>query len=122
MPLAEEQMKGGFSAQSVKALGGEVDGTITSAGSTISDATALTNSINILTTVTTAEGVQLANMEIADSQLVYNDTVTECLVYPPSATYAINQIAVGSAHVLAGFTTCIYHKISTTQIVAMLSA
>ena len=96
--------------------------TVTSAGSTLATATDLTADLNVLSTVTTGQGVSLNDMEIGDSQEVYNNTVTECLVYPPTTSYAINQIAAGSAHVLPGYTSCVYRKVSTARIVAYQSS
>ena len=122
MALASDVMKGGFSAGQAQALNGSVDSSVSAAGTTISDATGLTASISLLDSVASGAGVQLNNMEIGDSQEVFNNTATECLVYPPIATSGINQIAVGVAMVLAGQTSCIFRKLSATQIVAYLSA
>ena len=98
-----------------------VDSSVASAGSSISDATAMNADLSVLDDVTTAEGVILYNMDIGDSQEVYNDTSTECLVYPPTSSYQINQIAAGSAMILPGYTSCVFRKVTTTQIVAYLS-
>ena len=115
-------MGGGFSAGQVDALVGTVNSSVSSAGSSISDATALTSDLNVLSTVTTTQGVQLPAMAPGDEIIVYNDTVTECLVYPPSSSYQINQISAGSAHIFPGYTACKYLCVTTTQIVAFQSS
>ena len=99
-----------------------VDTSVSAAGTVIGDATDLTADVSVLDSVASGAGVQLYDMEIGDSQEVYNDTTTECLVYPPIATSGINQIPVGSAMVLPGKTSCVYRKLTVTQIVAYLSA
>lgn len=122
MPLSKEIMQGGFPGSMARTIGGEVASSVSAAGTTISDATALTKSLNVISSCASGAGVLLYNMEVNDSQEVYNDTATQCLVYPPTTSYQINQISAGSAHILPGYTSCVYRKVSTTQIVAYMSA
>ena len=98
-----------------------INSSVTDAGSTISDATALTADLNVLSSVTETQGVILYNMEIGDSQEVYNDTSTTALVYPPTSSYQINQITAGGAMRLPAYTSCVFRKVTTTQIVAYMS-
>ena len=99
-----------------------VDTSVSAAGTSISDATDLTADVSVLDSVASGAGVQLFDMEIGDSQEVYNDTTTECLVYPPISTSGINQIAVGSAMVLPAKTSCEFRKLTVTLVVAYMSA
>lgn len=122
MAQASNVMKGGFSAAQAKALNGNIDTSVSAAGTVITDATDLTADTSIIDSCASGAGVQLRDMEIGDSQEVFNNTTTQCLVYPPIATSSINQIAAGSAMILPAKTSCIYRKLSATQVVAYLSA
>lgn len=52
MALAVDIMKGGFSAMSAKAIQGETNGAVAAAGTAQGSATALTKSVNAVTTGT----------------------------------------------------------------------
>ena len=112
----------GVSPVTAQSIQGDANTAITAAGSTISTATDLTNTVNIVTTATDGQGVQLDTGINCDSQLVYNATSVSIKVYPSSSTAKINQISAGSAHVLAAYTVCIYFIASSTQHVGNLSA
>jgi len=122
MGLAKNQMGGGFSAGQLRALHGSVDSSVTAAGTVITDAFDLTADLSIVDSCASGAGVQLYDGIIGDSQEVFNNTVTQCLVYPPIATSGINQIPVGSGMILPAKTSCWFRKVSTTQIVAYMSA
>jgi len=124
MTLALEMVRGGISAGSAKAINGagSVQASVSAAGSTISDATSLVSSINLVGTVAAGSGVLLPNSEIGDEVLVYNNQVTEnLLVYPPSGS-TINQLSASTGMQLAPYTACNFKKISATVWVAWLSA
>ena len=122
MALAQNIMAGGFSSGQAKAINGRIASTVSAAGTVITDATDLLADISKVSTVASGAGVQLANGEIGDSQIVYNAGANTLKVYPDTSTNAINQIAAGGAHSLATNTACVYYKLSTTQWVAMVSA
>ena len=112
----------GVSPITAQSIQGDANTAVTAAGTTIGTATDLTNVVNIVTTATDGQGVQLDTGVIGDSQMVYNATSVSIKVYPSSSTAKINQIAAGSAHVLAAYTSCIYFIASSTQHVGNLSA
>ncbi len=122
MALAQNVMKGGFSAGQARALNGAIATGLTAAGTTITTAFDLLADINAIGTCASGAGVQLANTEVGDYQIVYNGGANSCNVYPDSSTAQINQITAGSAHVLGTNTCCIYFKITTTRWLANLSA
>lgn len=98
-----------------------VNSAVSSAGTTLATATDLTADLSVLSTVTTTQGVSLDDMEIGDSQEIYNNTVTECLVYPPTTSDQINQLAAAAAMVLPGYTSVILRRVTATRFVAYLS-
>ena len=122
MALAADIMLGGFSPGSARAVGGQVQTAISAAGTVITDATDLTRSINVVSTVAASSGVQLPMMNVGESMIVYNGGANTLRVYPGSTSIAINQITAGSAHQLAVTTAAQYHQVSSTQIVAFQSA
>lgn len=122
MPLASDVVKAGVSAGSAKGFNGQVAPSVSAAGTVITDATDLTATVSYVSTVASGAGVQLPNCEVGDDCWVYNAGANALKVYPPTATCAINQIAAGSAQTLATNTGCLYKRVSTTQVMAMLSA
>ena len=123
MALASELVNGGFSPGQARAIGGQINSGVSAAGTVITDATDLTAGHNIVTTVAASSGVQLPSANIGDEVFVYNGTATNSLkVYPDSSSNTINQIAAGSAMLLAPYTGCTYKKATTTVWSASLSA
>lgn len=120
--LARDITTGGTSAMSAQAINGRVIPSVSAAGSTITDATDLNATVNYVSSVSSGQGVQLYSMQIGDEMEVFNGTSTALKVYPDQSTVAINQLTAGAAQTLAGFTGCKYRKVSSTQIVAYLSA
>ena len=112
----------GVSPITAQSMQGDANTAITAAGSAITTATDLTNVVNIVTTATDGQGVQLDTGVVGDSQMVYNATAVSIKVYPSSSSAKINQIAAGSAHILAAYTACVYYVASSTQHVGFLSA
>lgn len=121
MALAQDIMLGGLSAGTARAIGGQTKTGISAAGTVITDATDLTFSNNVLSTVASGAGVQL-QMMAGESQVVYNGGANGVKVYPPTALVAVNQLPVGTAHTLAPNTSAIYYQVSATQIIAFVSA
>ena len=64
MPLASDIMKGGVSAVSAIAMGGQVNRDVVAAGSTQSDATLLQASNNIVASADGTKGVRLPAVQI----------------------------------------------------------
>ncbi len=123
MALAAEIMQGGLSAGTALAIGGQVNSTIT-AGTTQTQAgaTALTTSINVISTVTTAgDGVRIMNAMIGDEILILNLGANACTVYPPVGS-RINALTTNSGFVLAPNTAVQVNKFTATRWVAFLSA
>ena len=122
MALAKEMMQGGTSAMQARALNGGTSATVSAAGTTISDATDLTASLNIVTTAAASSGVQLYNGEIGDSQEILNLGANSVTVYPDSTSNRINQLTAGSGFLLAANTSVVVRKLTTTRWAAYLSA
>lgn len=124
MALALEMMRGGMSAGGAKAINGAggIQASVSAAGSSISDATPLVSSTNLVGTVAAGSGVRLPNSEIGDEVLVYNNQVAEnLLVYPPSGA-TINQLSASTGMTLAPYTACKFKKIAALTWVAWMSA
>ncbi len=124
MALAKNVMGGGhLSAITAQAINGNnVNSAVTAAGTTLGTATTLTADVNVVTTASVGQGVAVYNGMIGDSQIIYNGTNVQILVYPPIATAQINQLAVGVAFVLAPYTAAEVVSITATKDVAFLSA
>lgn len=121
MATANDIMKGGFSAGSAKAINGQVNSAVTAAGTTQSDATALTASINVVTTAAASSGVILLACEVGDSQEVLNLGANTLTVYPDSGA-RINQVAADGGVLLATNTAMIFRRFSSTRWAGFLSA
>ena len=122
MALALDIMKGGFSAGSAKAIGGQAATAVSAAGTAITDATDLTKSINIVTTAAASSGVQLPNADIGDSVDILNLGANAVTVYPPSATAQINALTAGAGFLLATNTAVTLKKFSALRWIGFLSA
>lgn len=125
MTTATELVSTGFSAGSGRGINGQVNATVSAAGTTIADATALksTASHNIVTTVAAGSGVLLPNSDIGDEYLVYNATGTNALsIYPPTSSATINQLGAGVAMLLSPYTAVKLKKTSATAWHGWLSA
>lgn len=121
--LIKDAMGGGMSAGGAQALFGSTKTGISSAGSSITDATDLTAFRNVVGTVSAATtGVQLLQMNVGESQIVYNSTATPFKVYPGASTIAINQFAVGVGVTIPPYSVAEFHQASSTQVLANLSA
>ncbi len=120
--LFKDYMGGGISGGMAKAIGGSIATAVSAAGTVIGDATALTASKNIVTTVATGAGVKLYAMNTGESQIVYNATTTPVKVYPGQSTIGINQTTAGTSVYIPGYSTCEFHAVTTTLVLANLSA
>ena len=120
--LARDITRGGVSAGTAQGINGAIATGLSAAGSIITDATDLNASVNVVSTVSAGQGVQLPSMMIGDAVEVYNATTTALKVYPDQSTVAINQLAVGAAVTLGQYQGAIFRKVSSTQVWANLSA
>ena len=122
MPLAKDLVAVGFSPGQAAGAGGQIAPSVSAAGTTISDATDLTASVNYVSTVAASTGVQLYFGGVGDSMVVYNGGANTLKVYPPSTSHSINQLSAGTAMNLAANTFCAYYLVTTTRVIADLSA
>jgi hypothetical protein len=68
---------------------------LTAAGTIITDALDLSTPVNNVTTAATGSGVQLYEAAIGTRIMVRNGGNGSCLVYPPTASGTINELAAG---------------------------
>ena len=122
MPLARDMMKGGTSAGQSRALNGQANTSITAAGTTISDATDLLTSSNVITTAAASSGVQLPSGEIGDQVDILNLGANTVTVYPDATANQINQLSAGTGFSLAANTAVKVKKFTATRWMAFLSA
>ena len=122
MALALDVVRGGFSPGQARAIGGQVQSAVTAAGTTITTATDLTASINVVTTAAASSGVQLPNTEIGDSVEILNLGANAVTVYPDTSSNRINALSAGSGFLLATNTSVWVRKFTSTRWMAYLSA
>jgi len=95
---------------------------ISAAGSTQGTATALTACVNLVSTATALQGVQLYTGTVNDSQIVYNDnTGVTILVYPPTSGQ-INGLSANAGIQVPNNTFCEFFKVTSTRWIAQMSA
>lgn len=97
---------------------------VTAVGTALSGAAALTGAVNNVTTAGGQTAVILPVKGDYPSQPIYvhNLTATTALVFPPSTSVQINQIAAGSSFSVAQNLTAVFIQVSATRYIAMLSA
>jgi hypothetical protein len=122
MALARQVMGAGFSAGQALAIGGGVNATVSAAGTTITDATALGQAVNIVTTVASGAGVKLPSPAPGDEVWVYNSGANQLLVYPDVSTSKFNDLTAGASYILATNTGALHKCVSATQWIVLLSA
>ena len=122
MAIALDMMKGGVSAGMARAINGQVQSVVTAAGTTITGATDLTASINVVTTAAANSGVQVPNGEIGDEVEILNLGANAVTVYPPTSSDRINALSAGSGFLLATNTAVKLRKFTSTRWAGYLSA
>ena len=123
MALALELVKTGFSPQQARGIGGQVQPTVSGAGTTLATGTALTAGMNIVTTCADGAGVVLPDCQIGDEIEILNlVSGNACRVYPPTTSDQVNQLSAGSAFLLGPNTAVKVKRFSTTRFMAWLSA
>lgn len=123
MTTAVEMVASGTSAGSARGINGQQNLAITAAGTTISDATALSAhaSHNVVTTATANQGVLLPDSEIGDEYYILNNTLNAILVYPPSGA-RILPLSASTGMSLASNTGVKLKKATATSWTGLLSA
>ena len=122
MAMASDIMKGGVPAGMARAINGQVNSTVSAAGTAITDATDLISSINVVTTAAASSGVQLPSAMIGDEIEILNLGANALTVYPDSSSTQINAIAVGLGFLLAPNTAVKLRKFTATRWAGYLSA
>lgn len=114
MALASELVQAKFSPEQAKNIGGQVS-TLACAGSTQTDAAAITSSIVTVTGADATKGVILPACQPGDSVKIYTSAATNALnVYPPSGA-AINAASANAAYSQTAQTAHMFTCVSSTQ-------
>ena len=122
MAIALDMMKGGVSAGMARAINGQVQSAVTAAGTTITGATDLTASINVVTTAAANSGVQVPNGEIGDEVEILNLGANAVTVYPDASANQINALSAGAGFLLATNTAVVLRKFTSSRWSGFLSA
>lgn len=125
MALSKDVMGGGFSAGQAGSLNGNYTSTA-AAGSTITDATALTASMTVVTGADGTKGVKLVG-NVGDSLFVANSSASTLKVYGGSSSEAIwvpgtSAGTGGTAYSQTLWAVCEYVKVTSTQWLVQKSA
>lgn len=121
MATAADIMKGGFSAGGAKAINGQNNVTVTAAGTSQTDAKAVTASTIVVTTAAASSGIKLPACEIGDSMNILNLGANNVKVYPDVGAQ-INALGTNTGFLLAPNTACQVRRFSSTRWMAFLSA
>ncbi len=121
MATARDLMKGGMSAGTAKAMGGQTNMTVSAAGSTQGTATALTATNNFISTAAASSGVLLATEELGSDVWIYNGGANTLTVYPHTGG-KINVASTNAGVSLGTNTLMILKRFSSTQWIAIVSA
>ena len=122
MALANNILRGGFSAGQAKAVNGAIATGLTAAGTTISDALDLSADTNVIGTCASGAGVQVPACEVGDSVEIYNGGANACKVYPDATGNQFNALGAGNSFLLGTNTSCYCRKVSATGWIVNLSA
>ena len=115
-------MASGISAGAANQICGGVVTAISAAGTTNADATALSASVNVVSTTGTGAGVKLPPVERSALIEVYNQGANALLVYPP-ANAKIDALTTTSGGFSVGADKAArFRAVSGTQIYSMLGA
>jgi hypothetical protein len=121
MATARDIVVGGFSPGQAKAIGGQVNSSVSAAGTTQTDATALVSSVNVITTAAAGSGVRLPSVEIGDEFDILNLGANGVVIYPATGE-RINALATNIGFTLGTNTSCKIKKFTSTRNTAILSA
>lgn len=122
MAIPSRLLGSGLSPLAATNICGDVTDTITAAGTTNADATALSSAINRVTTAAASTGVRLMLPETGSQVMVINSGANACLVYPGTGA-SINALTAttGGFSVAAGGR-ALFVGTSSTNWFAVLSA
>lgn len=110
MPLLQDLMGLGLPAEVSSVLSSQsvssaptrsTSGTLTATGSTIADALALTNFVNLVGTVAVSTGVKLPDAPIGSIVFVQNNGANALNLYPVDTSGTINNGTAGAAVTIA---------------------
>ena len=121
MAMAKDIMLGGHSAGGAKAINGTIAPAVSAAGTTISDATDLVASINVVTTAAASRGVQLPSCEVGDEVEIVNLGASALTVYPDTSSQ-INALSANTGFTLATNTAVKLRRFTSTRWMGFLSA
>lgn len=99
MPPEQASAIDGYTASSAPNL--TSTGSITAAGTTIADATALTSFVNVVSTTATSTGVKLPDVPVGQSVFVQNNGANALNLWPHSSTGTLNGGTAGAAVTIA---------------------
>ena len=120
--LGWKVMGSGMPGLTITAVCSDTATALSAAGTTQGTATELTAADSEITTVGSGSGVVLSSkLAPGDEQTVYNAGANPLKVYPPSGM-KINSLAANASMTLATNTACFYKCLSTTRVMAVLSA
>lgn len=121
MATVDDIMLGGTSAGQAKAIGGQVNLTVSAAGTTQGTATTLTASNSYISTAAANSGVILNSDEISSEFDIFNGGANAVKIYPPTGGN-INQLSANTATTLPQYSAVKIKRWSSTQWIANLSA
>lgn len=122
MPIAKNLMGSGCAGGLARRITGGVTTSLTAAGSAQTDALAITDDINIVTTAAASTGVRLRSDLISgDSQEVVNYGANTLNVYPPTGG-KINNGSANAAVTVAANASAIYTCINGTDFFGVKTA
>ena len=122
MARAVNIMRGGWSAGNAKAVNGAIATALTAAGTSRTDALALTADTNVIGTAASGSGVSLPATELGDSVEIYNGGANAVTVYPDGSGVQINGLTAGNGFLLATNTMCYARRVTSTRWIVNLSA
>lgn len=99
--LARDIMRGGVAAGTAQGINGTIATGVAAAGSSATDATALTASVNTVTSGAAGTGVKLPSMQNGDEVIVANEVQANGIIlYPDQTTVSLGQLAVNAGLVI----------------------
>ncbi len=121
--MRKDMVIAGMYVNTADAVNGSVTpANLTATGTTIADALALANDLNVVGTTASGTGVKLQLAEAGDYIYVHNLGANALLVYPNTATEVINALSAGAAFSVGAGKAAIFRKLRTANWVAMLGA
>lgn len=125
MALAKDLVPA-FPAGQAAANGGQCNGALVATGSTLANSTPVVVSNSIVTGADGAKGVTLPAMAPGELVLIFNNSASTLLVWPPSATVALSTPGsgmgtAGNSASLTTFRLALIVAITATQYIFVLA-